>query len=97
MPGCWSKGRLRLGSVQAKCGLAPAGVMLAVGLAAGLALGGCSDPLSAPVDLFHDLQGGEIAAHRPPAPGAGQHYPKLGTVPAKPVLPATAYRNGLAA
>ncbi len=93
MPGCWSEGRLRLGSVQAKCGWTPAGLMLA----AGLALGGCSDPVSGPVDLFHDLQGGEIAAQRPPPPGAGQPYPKLGTVPAKPVLPATAYRNGLAA
>ncbi len=63
----------------------------------GLALAGCSDPLSGPVDLFHDLQGGEIAAQRPPPPGAGQPYPKLGTVPAKPVLPAQAYRSGLAA
>ncbi len=66
-------------------------------LAAGVALVACSDPLSAPVDLFHDLQGGEIALQRPPPPGAGQPYPKLGTVPAKPVLPATEYRNGLAA
>ncbi len=93
MPGYWSKGRLRGGLVQAKCGWTPAGLILA----AGLALGGCSDPLSGPVDLFHDLQGGEIAAQRPPPPGAGQPYPKLGSVPAKPVLPAQAYRNGLAA
>ncbi len=66
-------------------------------LVAGLALGGCHDPLSGPVDLFHDLQGGEIAAQRPPPPGAGQPYPKLGSVPAKPSLPAASYRNGLAA
>ena len=93
MPGYWSEGRLRLGLVQAKRRYAPAGLMLA----AGLALGGCSDPLSGPVDLFHDLQGGEIASQRPPPPGAGQPYPKLGSVPAKPVLPAQAYRSGLAA
>ncbi len=61
-----------------------------------MTLGGCNDPVAAPVDLFHDLQGGEIAAQRPPPPGAGQPYPKLGSVPDKPVLPAQGYRSGLA-
>ncbi len=66
-------------------------------MAAALVLAGCHDPLSTPVDLFHDLEGGEIAAQRPPPPGAGQPYPSLGSVPAKPTLPTSAYRNGLAA
>jgi hypothetical protein len=51
--------------------------------------------LAGPVDLYHDLEGGEIAAQRPPPPGAGQPYPKLGTVPPKPALPSPAFRNGL--
>jgi outer membrane protein OmpA-like peptidoglycan-associated protein len=62
-----------------------------------LSLAACHDPLRAPADLFHDLEGGDIAAQRPPPPGAGLPYPKLGSVPAKPVLPAPAYRNGLQA
>ena len=60
-------------------------------------LAGCADPLAAPVDLFHDLEGGEIAAQRPPPPGAGLPYPQLGSVPAQPTLPNPAYRNGLQA
>ena len=88
MPGYWSEGRRGRVSVQAKAGV----------VCVALALGGCGgDPLSGPVDLFHDLQGGEIAAQRPPPPGAGQPYPKLGSVPGRPVLPAASYRNGLAA
>jgi len=60
-----------------------------------LAQAGCSDPLSKPVDLFHGLEGGEIAAERPPPPGAGQPYPHIGTVPAKPVLPTPVFRTTL--
>lgn len=62
-----------------------------------LLLTGCSGSLGAPVRLFHDLEGGEIAALRPPPPGAGQPYPKLGTVPAKPVVADAAYRRALQA
>ncbi len=58
------------------------------------ALAAC-DPLRTPVDLFHDLQGGEIAAERPPPPGAGAPYPHIGTVPPKPLLPDAAARNAL--
>ncbi len=70
---------------------------VAVLAAAAWSLAACHDPLSAPVDLFHDLEGGEIAAQRPPPPGAGLPYPKLGTVPPKPALPPPAFRNGLQA
>jgi outer membrane protein OmpA-like peptidoglycan-associated protein len=56
---------------------------------------GCSDPLGKPVDLFHNLEGGEIAAQRPPPPGAGQPYPHVGLVPAKPVMTDPAFRNAL--
>ena len=72
----------------------PTAITRAACLAAALALAACN-PVSGPVDLFHDLEGGEIAAQRPPPPGAGQPYPKLGTTPPKPTLPAQAYRNGL--
>ena len=92
MPGYWPKGRTRRSRVQASRHLAGrAAPMLALLLAA------CADPLAGPVDLFHDLEGGEIAAQRPPPPGAGMPYPKLGTVPPKPTLPGQAYRNGLQA
>ena len=98
MPGYWLQGRRREAAVQANCRRVSAGLMRAAQMGVVLVLSGCGgDPLSGPVDLFHDLQGGEIAAQRPPPPGAGQPYPKLGSVPAKPVLPAQAYRNGLAA
>ena len=62
-----------------------------------LLLAGCGggSPLDTPVGWFHDLEGGEIAAQRPPPPGAGIAYPKLVTVPAKPALPNAAYRNSL--
>jgi outer membrane protein OmpA-like peptidoglycan-associated protein len=63
-----------------------------------LILAGCGDPLRQPVDLFHNLEGGQIAAQRPPPPGAGLPYPKLGSVPAqKPVMPDKAYRFSLEA
>ncbi len=111
MPGVSLEGRRGAGLVQAKAGgWLAAGVGAWAGgrakvsgaagrlvLGAAFLLAGCSDPLGGPVDLFHDLQGGEIAAQRPPPPGAGLPYPKLASVPGKPVLPAPAFRNGLAA
>jgi len=48
-----------------------------------------------PVDLFHGLEGGEIAAERPPPPGAGEPYPHIGTVPPKPVIATPAFRTAL--
>jgi outer membrane protein OmpA-like peptidoglycan-associated protein len=60
-----------------------------------LALTGCSDPVQKPVDLFHGLEGGEIAAERPPPPGAGEPYPNVGTVPPRPVMPTQAFRTAL--
>jgi outer membrane protein OmpA-like peptidoglycan-associated protein len=56
---------------------------------------GCSDPVGKPVDLFHNLEGGEIAAQRPPPPGTGMPYPHVGLVPARPVIPDVAYRRAL--
>ncbi len=68
---------------------------LCYALLACVSLLGCSDPVGKPMDLFHDLEGGEIAAQRPPPPGAGMPYPHVGTVPAKPVMPDIAYRRAL--
>jgi len=89
MPGYFAERRGRGRLVQAKV---PAALLLCC-----WGLAGCRDPLAGPVDLFHDLEGGEIAAARPPPPGAGLPYPKLGTVPARPVMPDPAYRRGLQA
>jgi outer membrane protein OmpA-like peptidoglycan-associated protein len=60
-----------------------------------MGLSGCSpgEPLSTPVDWWHDLEGGEVAATRPPPPGADLPYPKLGTIPPKPVLPSRSFRD----
>jgi outer membrane protein OmpA-like peptidoglycan-associated protein len=63
-------------------------------LACATLLGGC-DPLQKPIDLYHGLEGGEIAAERPPPPGAGQPYPHIGTVPDKPTLPTPGFRTAL--
>ncbi|MGI3778678.1 MAG: hypothetical protein ACRYGC_15420 [Janthinobacterium lividum] len=66
-------------------------------LAAVVALGGCGSrrvALDAPVQWWHDLEGGTIAQQRPPPPGVGQPYPRIGTVPARPVLPDAAARIG---
>jgi outer membrane protein OmpA-like peptidoglycan-associated protein len=68
---------------------------------AGLAVLGCAallsgcDPVEKPLDLYHGLEGGEIAAERPPPPGAGQPYPHIGTVPDKPTLPTQGFRTAL--
>jgi outer membrane protein OmpA-like peptidoglycan-associated protein len=98
MPGYWRKGRRQGARVQATAGVAVvARRQVWPALAACWLMAGCSDPLAAPVDLYHDLEGGEIAAQRPPPPGAGQPYPKLGTVPAKPTMPDPAYRRALQA
>jgi outer membrane protein OmpA-like peptidoglycan-associated protein len=51
------------------------------------------DPLDTPVNWWHDLVGGEIAANRPPPPGADQPYPYLGTIPKKPTLPSASFRE----
>ena len=95
MPGYWGHGRTRRSGVQDDPCVWRLNVCAAA-LLAGL-LGGCSDTLSGPIDLFHDLEGGQIAAQRPPPPGAGLPYPNLGSVPAKPALPDPAFRNGLQA
>jgi outer membrane protein OmpA-like peptidoglycan-associated protein len=64
-------------------------------LAACCWLVGCADPLAKPIDLYHGLEGGEIAAERPPPPGAGLPYPHVGLVPAKPVLTSAGFRTAL--
>ena len=99
MPGCKDEGRSQQARVQpgvvfrtaAPCSTAFRAVALCC------ALGGCSDPLGGPIDLFHNLEGGTIAAQRPPPPGVGQPYPKLGTVPPKPAVADIGYRRSLQA
>jgi outer membrane protein OmpA-like peptidoglycan-associated protein len=67
-----------------------------LGLLALGGLAGCGQrvTLDAPVQWWHDLEGGTIAQQRPPPPGIGLPYPKIGTVPARPVLPDLATRVG---
>jgi outer membrane protein OmpA-like peptidoglycan-associated protein len=61
-----------------------------------LVLAGCQNsPAHLPVDWWHDLQGGEIAADRPPPPGADQPYPTMGPIPPKPDLPPSGTRSAL--
>ena len=96
MPGYWWKGGGRGVPVQAG-GAAP---LAAAGWAALLGtlcctLAGCNDPIAKPLDFFHGLEGGAIAQQRPPPPGVGEPYPKLGTVPAKPVVADQNYRQSL--
>jgi outer membrane protein OmpA-like peptidoglycan-associated protein len=57
---------------------------LAVALLSGLTGCGHTDIIRPEVDLYHDLQGGVIAAQRPPPPGVNDPYPNLGTVPKRP-------------
>lgn len=40
--------------------------------------------LDTPIDWWHDLQGGRIAADRPPPPGVNDPYPNLAEVPPRP-------------
>ena len=59
-----------------------------------LGLGGCAqNPVLTPVAWWHDLQGGAIAADRPPPPGADLPYPHIYSIPPKPVLPSAALRD----
>jgi outer membrane protein OmpA-like peptidoglycan-associated protein len=61
-----------------------------------LALAGCQNtPAHAPIDWWHDAQGGIIAKDRPPPPGADQPYPTMGPIPDKPVLPDKTARAAL--
>jgi outer membrane protein OmpA-like peptidoglycan-associated protein len=68
---------------------------LCVPLGTSISLGGCGgqNPVMTPVGWWHDLSGGAIAANRPPPPGADLPYPKIYTIPPKPVLPSTSYRQ----
>lgn len=49
-----------------------------------------------PVDLFHGLEGGEIAQQRPPPPGPDMPYPNVGSVPPRPAAPDLAAQGRLA-
>ncbi len=53
--------------------------------------------LDTPIEWWHGLQGGKIAAVRPPPPGVADPYPNLGQVPARPVMTDAATRRALAA
>jgi outer membrane protein OmpA-like peptidoglycan-associated protein len=96
MPGYAHKGRSGTLTIQAfaRRGAIRSHAQAACVLAS-LGLAGCSDPVQTPVDLFHGLEGGEIAAERPPPPGAGEPYPHVGTVPPRPVMPTQAFRTAL--
>jgi outer membrane protein OmpA-like peptidoglycan-associated protein len=52
-------------------------------LAAALALSGCSGV----PDLFHRMEGGQIARPRQPPPSVNQPYPNLASVPSRPAPP----------
>ncbi|MDE8343499.1 MAG: hypothetical protein POG24_06745, partial [Acidocella sp.] len=64
--------------------------MAAISLAMCMALSACSGSTEeGPIGLWHQIQGGPLAAGRPAAPGLSQSYPRLGSVPAipKPISP----------
>jgi outer membrane protein OmpA-like peptidoglycan-associated protein len=63
------------------------GVAIVVASLAGL--GGCqgSGAIGSGEGLFHDLEGGAVAAQRPPPPGVDDPYPNLGTIPKRPAAP----------
>lgn len=90
------KGQRKDGHTQVQVGLkssrcAPAALLAALATAG--CGGGSGATVGTPVSWWHDLQGGAIAANRPPPPGADQPYPHLGTIPAKPKVPSTAFRK----
>jgi outer membrane protein OmpA-like peptidoglycan-associated protein len=64
-------------------------------LALFLCLAGCgaNSPIQTPVSWWHDLAGGEIAANRPPPPGADLPYPHIYSIPPKPVPPSDSFRR----
>ncbi len=101
MPVAWAGGAARLKfSVAAKGKRAVGPLQPARGAVLGfvLAFAGCGpSPVGTPVTWWHNLEGGVIAERRPPPPGAGLPYPKMYTVPKKPVLPDAGYRAGLEA
>jgi outer membrane protein OmpA-like peptidoglycan-associated protein len=78
--------------ISATCALASA-------LLPALLLCGCAATPSAinPVDWYHDIEGGPIAAKRAPIPGARAPYPNLANVPQPPKLIAPAERDRISA
>ncbi len=93
MPGCYCKGRRRGAPYQGGLRAALASATLSICCLLGAC--GANSPAETPAAWFHDLEGGQIAAARPPPPGVGLPYPKIGTVPPKPKLPDQAYRTAL--
>ncbi len=65
---------------------ATSGAIAPAMMAALLLLSGCGgrDPVDAPVNWWHQLEGGEIAKQRPPPPGVDAPYPLIGTTPSSP-------------
>ena len=69
-------------------------VRLGLVVSAAVGVAGCSqNPVLTPVAWWHDLQGGAIAADRPPPPGADEPYPHIYSIPPKPVLPSASFRD----
>jgi hypothetical protein len=60
-----------------------------------LMLAGCGEISVNPLEWYHGLEGGAIAAQRPPPPGATDPYPNLATPP-RPKAPDEAARQVLA-
>lgn len=60
-----------------------------------LCLTGCAVPKTGPVDWWHDMKGGAIAADRPAPPNAKAPYPNLAFVPPRPSISSASVRKGL--
>ena len=61
-------------------------------------LGGCSQSvfIKAPVNAYHDIEGGIVSQPRLPVPGNDQKYPYVGLTPtASPPLPSQDLRNAI--
>jgi outer membrane protein OmpA-like peptidoglycan-associated protein len=86
----WFKGRRGTGRRQ------PGGRRAALACLLVVSATGCGNTsVSTPVDWWHDLQGGVIAARRPAPPGADLPYPHMGPIPEKPAEPDKAARAAL--
>src|SRR3954451_9375076 len=86
-------------SGRRKCGqvMAVLGCLLLAGCETVQEAYGSKLTFEQPVDWWHQLQGGEIAAQRPPPPGVTDPYPNLAQVPPRPTPTDAATRRALLA
>lgn len=86
------------GAASSAIGAWVQGLPRGAALLSSLLLAGCGGANSGgPVAWWHQLEGGRIAADRPPPPNADAPFPNLANIPARPVATPTAVRSQIAA